>query len=43
VINGGGLLRAWVDDAAGEPGDLDRFAIADEARWRAERAPFLLY
>ena len=43
VINGGPALREWVDDGAAEPGDLDLLAGADEARWREEIAPFLLY
>jgi uncharacterized protein YbbC (DUF1343 family) len=43
VINGGGLLRQWVDDPAALPGDLDALAMADENAWREEREPFLLY
>ena len=43
VINGGELLRRWVDDAAATAGDLERLALADEASWQAERQPFLLY
>lgn len=43
VINGGPALREWVDDAAAAPGDLDAPAAADEAAWREERRPFLLY
>jgi uncharacterized protein YbbC (DUF1343 family) len=43
VINGSPLLREWVDDPAAEPGDLDALAGLDEAAWREERAPFLLY
>jgi uncharacterized protein YbbC (DUF1343 family) len=43
VINGGPALREWVDDAAAEPGDLDKLAVRDEARWRKEIAPLLLY
>jgi uncharacterized protein YbbC (DUF1343 family) len=43
VINGGEALRAWVDDPAAEPGDLDEAACADEQAWREEREPFLLY
>ncbi|MEO5342451.1 MAG: DUF1343 domain-containing protein [Gammaproteobacteria bacterium SHHR-1] len=34
VINGGPLLRQWVDDAEAEPGDLDQLAAADEAQWQ---------
>jgi uncharacterized protein YbbC (DUF1343 family) len=43
LINGGELLRLWVDDAAAEPADLDRAAVADEQAWRAERSGLLLY
>ena len=43
VINGGPGLRAWVDDAAAAPGDLDAAAGADEAAWVALRERFLLY
>ncbi|MCK9515292.1 MAG: DUF1343 domain-containing protein [Ottowia sp.] len=43
VINGGPLLREWVDDPAADPSDLDRLAASDEAAWRATRQPFLLY
>lgn len=43
VINGGPALREWVDDPASTPADLEAIAGADEARWREEIAPFLLY
>ena len=43
VINGGELLRRWVDDASATPADLDAMATADEAAWRAEREASLLY
>jgi uncharacterized protein YbbC (DUF1343 family) len=43
LINGSPLLRAWVDDAAATPGDLEAMAAADEAAWRDERAGFLTY
>jgi uncharacterized protein YbbC (DUF1343 family) len=43
VINGSELLRAWVDDPAAGPGDLDDLAIPDEASWIDERASVLLY
>ena len=43
VINGGPGLRAWVDDAAAAPGDLDSAAYADESAWEATRRPFLRY
>jgi uncharacterized protein YbbC (DUF1343 family) len=43
VVNGSPLLREWVDDLAAQPGDLDALTQPDEAAWREERAPFLLY
>jgi hypothetical protein len=43
VINGGSLLREWVDDPAAQPGDLDAAAAADEKAWREERRAVLLY
>ena len=43
VINGGSLLREWVDDRAAKPADLDAMARADENAWRAERKAVLLY
>ena len=43
VINGGPDLRNWVDDTAAEPGDLDVLATVDEAAWREEVEPFLIY
>jgi uncharacterized protein YbbC (DUF1343 family) len=43
VINGGPLLREWVDDPAAAPADLDAAALKDEATWRETRQPFLLY
>lgn len=43
VINGSPLLREWVDDAAATPADLDALVLPDEATWREERRPFLLY
>jgi uncharacterized protein YbbC (DUF1343 family) len=43
VINGGPGLREWVDDAAATPGDLDTLTTHDEAAWRAETAPLLIY
>jgi uncharacterized protein YbbC (DUF1343 family) len=43
LINGGPLLREWVDDPAAAPGDLDALAGPDEAAWMEERKPFLLY
>ena len=43
VINGGPLLREWVDDAAATPGDLDALTEPDERAWANERRPFLRY
>ncbi len=43
VINGGPVLRDWVDDSAAEPGDLNALAAADEAQWRERVAELLLY
>jgi uncharacterized protein YbbC (DUF1343 family) len=43
VINGGELLREWVDDASAVPADLEALARRDEAAWLAEREPLLLY
>ncbi len=43
VINGGPALRGWVDDPAAGAADLDALAQPDEAAWREERRPFLLY
>jgi uncharacterized protein YbbC (DUF1343 family) len=43
VINGGPLLRQWVDDAAAKPADLEAAARTDEKTWRAERKAALLY
>jgi uncharacterized protein YbbC (DUF1343 family) len=43
VINGGELLRQWVDDRNATPADLDALAIPDETSWAAERRPLLMY
>ena len=43
VINGGDLLRRWVDEPRSTPSDLDELALADERSWRRERQAFLLY
>jgi uncharacterized protein YbbC (DUF1343 family) len=43
LVNGGELLREWVDDPAARPGDLDALASADEQAWREEREELLLY
>ena len=43
VINGGPVLREWVDDEAARPGDLEALAARDEALWRETVRPLLLY
>jgi uncharacterized protein YbbC (DUF1343 family) len=43
VINGGELLRQWVDDPDAGPADLDAPAGQSEAAWIAEREAVLLY
>ena len=43
VINGGPLLREWVDDPAALPGDLDSITRPDENEWIEARRPFLIY
>src|SRR5574338_568996 len=43
LINGSPVLRAWVDDPAAVPADLEALARPDEAAWEAEREAFLLY
>src|SRR5664279_2775174 len=43
LINGGPLLREWVDDPAASPADLDARTRADEAAWENTRKNFLLY
>ena len=43
VINGGPLLREWVDDPAAAPHDLDQIAASDEASWIAAVKDHLLY
>jgi uncharacterized protein YbbC (DUF1343 family) len=43
LINGGPLLREWVDDPAAAAADLDALARRDEQAWRAGSASLLLY
>jgi uncharacterized protein YbbC (DUF1343 family) len=43
VINGGPLLREWVDDASATPRDLEALAVADEQPWVSEREGHLRY
>ena len=42
-IDGGPLLREWVDDPQATVGDREALLAADEAAWRDIRAPFLRY
>jgi uncharacterized protein YbbC (DUF1343 family) len=43
VINGGPLLREWVDDPKATPADLDALAVVDETSWQSERQHFAIY
>ncbi|WP_340646367.1 DUF1343 domain-containing protein [Phenylobacterium sp.] len=43
VINGGPLLREWVDNPASTAADLDAITVPDEQAWLIERQPHLLY
>ena len=43
LINGGPLLREWVDDPAAVPGDLDAAARTDEAAWNDSVADLSVY
>jgi len=43
LINGGELLRQWVDDPEATPGDLEALAAPDEAAWIAEQEALMLY
>ena len=43
LINGGELLRQWVDDPEATPGDLEALAGKDEVAWMAEQETVLLY
>ncbi|MEJ0024163.1 MAG: DUF1343 domain-containing protein [Alphaproteobacteria bacterium] len=43
VINGGPSLRAWVDDEAAHPNDLDALTVRDEEAWAETRRPYLRY
>ncbi len=43
VINGGPLLKEWVDDLSSKPGDLDMITQKDESEWKESRREFLLY
>jgi len=43
VINGGEIVRQWVDDPQATLQDLETLAVADEEAWRDERDAVLLY
>ncbi len=43
LINGGELLREWVDDPEATPDDLEALAGKDEAAWIAEQEEVMLY
>jgi uncharacterized protein YbbC (DUF1343 family) len=43
VINGGPLLREWVDDPQAVPADLDVLAQLDEDAWHSEREDYHRY
>ena len=43
LINGGPLLREWVDDPQASVRDLEKLAFQDEESWRKERAAVLRY
>ena len=43
LINGGELLRQWVDDPEATPGDLEALAVTDEAAWVAVQDEVMLY
>ena len=43
LINGGELLRQWVDDPEAMPAELEALAAADEAAWIAGRETVMLY
>lgn len=43
VINGGPLLREWVDDRSAQPQDLDKRAEPDERAWLGERQAYIRY
>jgi uncharacterized protein YbbC (DUF1343 family) len=42
-IDGGPLLREWVDDPQATVADREALMAADESQWRQTRAPFLRY
>jgi uncharacterized protein YbbC (DUF1343 family) len=43
VINGGPLLREWVDDSSATSQDLDALVLLDEQAWSAQRQRHMRY
>ena len=43
VINGGPVLREWVDSPESTPGEFDAMTSVDEQAWIEERRKYLLY
>lgn len=43
LINGGPLMREWVDDRKAVAGDFDTIVARDEKQWAVIREPYLLY
>jgi len=43
LINGSDLMRLWVDNPGSAVSDLESILTKDEALWRDQRAPYLLY
>ena len=43
LINGSDLMRLWVDNPGSAVSDLESILTKDEALWREQRAPYLLY
>ena len=43
VINGGPVLREWVDDAEAQAGDLEAIAAGDERAWEETTAALRWY
>ena len=43
LINGSPILREWVDDPQSEIGDFEKINLTDEALWREQVHPILMY
>jgi len=43
LINGGPLLREWVDDSHAQPSDLEALLSRDETQWVKERKKYQIY